>query len=297
MKHTQLRSFHTVAKLGSFAKAAEALNISQPTITAQVRDLEEQYNVVLLHRQRNNNRLTDIGKELYEQTKLLFSLQQRAKKLLEASGSLKVGQFNVGAVSPAAVLPLIDQFKRYYPDINVNIRTGGSDQIRNGVLSGELEVGMLAYRDPNPMLVSTKVAEQPVVLVVPNDHKLAVRKSITLRDLEGVELIHRESGSTTRKIIEDELVRKGINTNSELEIDSREGVREASIYGLGVSYVGLHEFQPHPEITMVTISDLQIRSKSYLIHLKELEQLPIIKAIRDLVHQLEITAKPNPNET
>ncbi|MDR9827616.1 LysR substrate-binding domain-containing protein [Vibrio sp. FNV 38] len=284
MKHTQLRSFHTVAKLGSFAKAAEVLNLSQPTITAQVRDLEEQYNVVLLHRQRNNNRLTDIGKELYEQTKLIFSLQQRAKKLLTASGSLKVGQFNVGAVSPAAVLPLIERFKRYYPGININIRTGGSDQIRNGVLSGELEIGMLAYRDPNPMLVSTKVAEQPVVLVVPNDHKLSVRKSITLGELEGVKLVHRESGSTTRKTIEDELVRKGINTYSELEVDSREGVREASIYGLGVSYVGLHEFQPHPDITMVTISDLQIRSKSYLIHLKELEQLPVIKVIRQLTH-------------
>ncbi|EJC6861568.1 LysR substrate-binding domain-containing protein [Vibrio parahaemolyticus] len=285
MKHTQLRSFHTVAKLGSFAKAAEVLNISQPTITAQVRDLEEQYNVVLLHRQRNNNRLTDIGKELYEQTKLLFSLQQRAKKLLEASGSLKVGQFNVGAVSPAAVLPLIERFKRYYPDINVNIRTGGSDQIRNGILSGELEIGMLAYRDPSPKLVSTKVAEQPVVLVVPNSHKLAERESITLAELEGVKLVHREPGSTTRKIIEDELIRNSVVIRNELEIDSREGVREASIYGLGISYVGLHEFQPHPDITMVKISDLEIKSKSYLIYLKELEQLPVIKAILQLMHQ------------
>ncbi|PAW10446.1 hypothetical protein B6K85_11965 [Vibrio sp. V1B] len=284
MKQTQLRSFHTVAKLGSFAKAAEALNISQPTITAQVRELEEQYNVVLLHRQRNNNRLTSTGKELYEQTRLIFSLQERAKKLLEGSGSLKVGQLTMGAVSPAAVLTLIERFKRYYPNIDVKIRTGGSDQIRNGVLSGELEIGMLAYRDPNPKLVSTKIAEQPVVLAVPNTHKLAERKSITLAELEGVKLIHRESGSTTRKIIEDELVRKSILTHSELEIDSREGVREASIYGLGISYVGLHEFQPHPNITMVQISDLETMSKSYLIHLKELEQLPVLKVMRQLVN-------------
>lgn len=282
MKYTQLRSFHMVAKLGSFSEAAKALNISQPTITIQIKELEERYRVGLFHRQRNNNRLTDFGCQLYEQTTLLFSIQERAKKLLEANGELKVGQLKMGAVSPAAALPLIEGFKKHHPQVNIIMRTGGSEQIRNGVLSGELEVAILAYRDPNPKLISTKIAEQPVVLVVPKTHPLSLREAIDLEELENVELIHREVGSTTRKIIEDELVKRGINIRTELEIDSREGVREASIYGLGISYVGLHEFQPHPNIAAVRIRNLEAHSKSYLIHLKELESLTTIQNIKKL---------------
>lgn len=283
MKHTQLRSFHTVAKYGSFSKAAQILNISQPTVTAQVRELEEYYQVALFHRQRNNNRLTDVGEELYQQTLLIFSIQERAKKLLEGKGALKLGKLKLGAVSPAAILPLVERFKRHYLEVDIQIVTGGSDQIRDGVLNGELDLGMLASRDSSPKLTSTKIAEQPVVLIVPKSHRLAQRASIELKALQNMKVIHREPGSTTRKIIEDELFHQNISIDSELEIDSREGVREASIYGLGISYVGLHEFQPHPDITMVKIEDLNVMSKSYLIHLNELEHLPIIQIFKDLI--------------
>ncbi len=284
MKHTQLRSFHTVAKVGSFSEAAKVLNISQPTITAQVKELEERYSVALLYRQRSNNRLTDVGRQLYEQTTLMFSIQERAKKLLEASGSLKVGQFKFGAVSPAAALPLLERFKRHYPQVEITMRTGGSEHIRNAVLTGDLEAAILAYRDPNPKLVSQKIAEQPVVLVVPNSHPLSNRGEVELEELENANIIHRERGSTTRKIIEDELLNRGITVQNDLEIDSREGVREASIYGLGISYVGLHEFQPHPDITMLRIRNLDTKSKSYLIYLKELESLPIIQIIQTILN-------------
>ncbi|GMQ49149.1 LysR substrate-binding domain-containing protein [Vibrio sp. 10N] len=288
MKHTQLRSFHTVAKLGSFSEAAKALNVSQPTITAQVKELEQRYNVALFFRQRSNNRLTDVGRQLFEQTTLMFSIQERAKKLLEANGALKVGQFKMGAVSPAAALPLVERFKRHYPQVEITMSTGGSAQIRNAVLSGELEAAMLAYRDPNPKLVSQKIAEQPVVLVVPKSHPLSSRTEIDLEELENTKIIHREHGSTTRKILEDELLKRGINIQNDLEIDSREGVREASIYGLGISYVGLHEFQPHPDITMLSIRNLETKSKSYLIYLKELEALPIIKILKRFLSEGEM---------
>jgi aminoethylphosphonate catabolism LysR family transcriptional regulator len=283
LKYTQLRSFHTVARLGSFSLAAKSLNISQPTITAQVKALEERYNVVLFYRQRNNNRLTEIGRQLYEQTVLMFSIHERAKKLLEANGTMRLGRFKLGAVSPAAFLPLIQRVKSHYPNIDITMHTGGSEQIRNAVLRGEIEAAMLAYRDPHPKLVSKKVTEQPVVLAVPNKHRLATRDSILLKELHNAEIIHREIGSTTRKILEDELIRRGIEIKSELQIDSREGVREATICGLGISYVGLHEFQPHPNITMVKIQDLEAMSKSYVIYLKELEQLPTIQVLQELL--------------
>lgn len=100
MKFSQLRSFHAVARTGSFSKAAEQLHISQPTITAQIRELESYYNVQLLRRQRGNNQLTETGAALYQQTQMIFALEKKAKQILRSDGRLLTGTLKIGAVSP-----------------------------------------------------------------------------------------------------------------------------------------------------------------------------------------------------
>lgn len=291
MRQTQLRSFYAVAKLGSFAKAEEHLHISQPTITKQIKDLEEQYQVLLFYRQRNNNRLTEVGRALYQYAAAIFSLEDRAKKLLISQGSLIYGTLNFGVVSPAAAMPLIESFYLKHPGIDIKVTTGGSSVIRQGLLNGDFDVGMLAYRDPHERLISLKLEEQPVVLVVPNSHPFAQRDSVLLKELEMVPVIHREQGSTTRTIFEKALIEQSIVLKSQIEVGSREGVRAASIHGLGISYVGAHELQPHERITAVSIADLQQTSKSYLVYSKDLEAVPIIQSMIACAeqHQLQLT--------
>ena len=285
MRYTQLRSFHAVAKLGSFAKAAEYLHISQPTITAQVKELEEQYNISLFFRKRNNNTLTNVGKQLFEQVKMLFSLEERTRKMLIANGNMTMGTLAFGAVSPAASMPIIEKFHTQYPQIEIKLIPGSSDTIMDGVLAGELDVGILATDEKHPDLISIPITEQPIVLAVPNHLPLAQQKTATLYDIQKFPVIHRDRGSSTRKIFEKALQKEKIVLSAMIEVGSREGAREASISGLGISYVGLHEFQPHPNITMVLLQDAELKSQSYLIYAKEMENLPIVQTIRKIVIQ------------
>lgn len=285
MRYTQLRSFYAVAKLGSFAKAAEYIHISQPTITAQVKELEEQYNVCLFIRKRNNNTLTNVGKQLFEQVKMLFSLEEKARKMLIANGNLTIGTLNFGVVSPAAAMPIIDKFHRRYPQIEIKLTPGSSDTIMEGIITGEFDVAILATDEKHPDLLSLPIAEQPIILAVPNHLPLAKQTYATLLDLQKVPLIHRDKGSSTRRIFEKALLQEKIVLRSIIEVGSREGAREASISGLGVSYVGLHEFQPHPDITMVRIKGSKFLSKSYLIYSKEMARLPMVKAVVDIINQ------------
>lgn len=285
MRYTQLRSFYAVAKLGSFAKAADYLHISQPTITAQVKELEEQYNVCLFFRKRNNNTLTNVGKQLFEQVKMLFSLEEKTRKMLISNGNLTMGTLNFGAVSPAAAMPIIEQFHKQYSQIEIKLIPGSSSNIMEGILNGELDVAILATDEKHPDLLSIPITEQPIVLAVPNHLPLAKKKSATLMDIQSIPLVHRDRGSSTRKIFEKALQKEKIVLSTTIEIGSREGAREASIAGLGVSYVGLHEFQPHPNITMVTIKDVDLLSKSYLIYSKEMASLPMVKAVVDIIDQ------------
>jgi DNA-binding transcriptional LysR family regulator len=105
-----------------------------------------------------------------------------------------------------------------------------------------------------------------------------------LKELETVPVIHREQGSTTRTIFERALIEQSIVLKSQIEVGSREGVRAASIHGLGISYVGAHELQLHESITAVSIADLQQTSKSYLVYSKDLEAVPIIQSMIMCVH-------------
>src|SRR5690625_4403689 len=100
MRRTHLRSFHGVAVTGSFTAAAELLNISQPTVTVQVRALEESYGVELFHRRGREISLTPLGKQLHTLSKQIFSLESEARELLIDSGKLQVGHFRIGAVGP-----------------------------------------------------------------------------------------------------------------------------------------------------------------------------------------------------
>lgn len=285
MRYTQLRSFYAVAKLGSFAKAADYLHISQPTITAQVKELEEQYNVCLFYRKRNNNTLTNVGKQLFEQVKMLFSLEEKTRKMLIANGNLTMGTLTFGAVSPAAAMPIIEQFHKQYPQIDIQLIPGSSSSIMEGILNGELDVAILATDEKHPDLYSIHITEQPIVLVVPNHLPLAKKESILLKDISDIPLIHRDRGSSTRKILEKALLKQKVAPKTTLEVASREGAREASISGLGVSYVGLHEFQPHPNISLVKVKDTELVSKSYLIYSKEMANLPMVKAVVAIITQ------------
>src|SRR5688500_206226 len=98
MRLTQLRSFHAVARAGGFTGAARLLHISQPTVTTQVRMLEEKYGIELFYRRGHVVRLTPLGEQLFEIAQKVFALESETVQLLQDSGELKSGQLRVGAV-------------------------------------------------------------------------------------------------------------------------------------------------------------------------------------------------------
>ena len=101
MRLTQLRSFHAVARAGGFTGAARLLHISQPTVTTQVRFLEEAYGAELFYRRGHKVTLTPLGEQLYELAQRIFTLEGETVHLLEDSGELKSGTLRVGAVGPS----------------------------------------------------------------------------------------------------------------------------------------------------------------------------------------------------
>lgn len=283
MRLTQLRSFYAVALMGSFTKAAEHLHVSQPTITTQVRFLEESYDVELFHRYGRRVQLTEIGEQLMRLAQQIFSLESEAVQLLGDSGELKSGHLRVAAVGPYHVTKLLVDFNQHFPGIKVSVSTGNSQDVLDRLLDYRADVGVLAQLVRDDRFVSVPFSKHPVVIFCSAKHRFARRRSIRLADLEGERLILRETGSTTRKALELALDKTRIKPKVVMEISSREVIREAVSQGLGIGAVSLVEYVPGPGLHMVKISDAEIHTYAHVLCLAERRETRIVREFFDMI--------------
>ncbi len=283
MRLTQLRSFHAVATTGSFTRAAESLHVSQPTVTAQVGQLEALYNVELFHRTGRRIRPTEIGERLLHLSRQIFGLEAEAVQLLRESGELRSGQLRVAAVGPSHVTRMLVAFNRRYPGIKVTVSTGNSQAVLDSLLDYSADVGVLAQVFSDRRFVSVPYAEHPVVVFCNAEHRFAHRRSIRTAELNGERLILREQGSTTRKAIESALRAARVEAEVVMEVASREIIREAVLQGVGVAAVSQVEFVPGPGLHTVRISDSQVRTYTHVVCLAERRDMRIVRAFFEVI--------------
>ncbi len=280
---THLRSFHAVAENRGFTAAAQALNISQPTVTTQVKEMEERYGVELLVRRGRRVELTETGAALFDISRRIMKLSEEADELLLSSGRLTMGQLRVAAVGPFHATDMIARFLAGYPAIKVNMLLGNSDQTLQRIIELEADVAILAHVVDDPRVYSVPFSTHEVVVFVNTDHPWNARRHVSLSELGSQPLILRETGSTTRRALEQAAVAAGVEIKPFLEIGSREGIWKAVERGLGIGVVADFEFVPHPRLTMVRISDASIHTEYRLACLQERRNSPKIAAFMDTV--------------
>lgn len=275
---THLRSFHAVAENRGFTAAANALHISQPTVTTQVKELEERYGVELLVRRGRRVELTETGAALFDISRRIMSLQDEAEEMLLSSGRLTTGQLRVAAVGPFHATEMVARFLAKYPSIKVSMLLGNSDQTLQRILELESDVAVLAHVVDDPRIYSVPFSTHDVVLFVNDDHAWHGRESIAIAELAGQPLILRETGSTTRRAFEVAAAKAGVPIKPLLEIGSREGVWKAVERGLGVGVVADFEFVAHPRLKTIRIADATVQTEYRLACLQERRHSPKIEA-------------------
>ena len=278
MRLTQLRSFHAVARAGSFTRAAELLNVSQPTITMQVRLLEDAYGVQLFHRSGRRVMLTSLGERLLAISQQVFGLEAEASQLLRDEGELRSGELRLASVGPKHVTRMLVEFNRRYPGIRVSVTTGNSQDVVDRVAGYRADIGVLAQLLQDERFVSMPFGRYPIVLFCAATHRLARRRSIRLAELQGERLVLRERGSTTRRALEAAMQQAGVTAEVAMEITSRELIRECVASGVGIGAVSLIEFVPGPDVRMLRISDAQLHIDAHLICLAERANMRLVRA-------------------
>lgn len=283
MRYTQLRSFHLVACSGGFNAAADAFHISQPTLTAQVGALEEEFGVELFVKRGRRRELSDTGRQLLAITTRLFAEEAEVLAFLTETRELRTGRLSISAVGPFHVTEMLAAFNQAYPEIELAVKLGNSAEVLDDLASYRCDVAVLAYIDEDDRLLTMPYRRHPVAVFVRRDHRFAERDTIRLTELEGEPMIVREQGSTTRRAFEDALSRTGTKPRLMMEIGSREAIREAVIHGLGISYVSEAEFVPDENLKLIRIEGAEVYTYAHVVVLKQRESSRIIKAFLNVV--------------
>ncbi len=293
MRHTQLRSFHAVAQRLSFTAAARELGVSQPTITTQVKSLEEEFGVELFVRRGRRIELTETGDGLLGITRRLFSDEKEAADYLNETRGLRTGHLRVGAVGPYHVTDMLAAFNARYPGIYVSVTVGNSRDTLRDLLDYRTDVAVLAHVDPDTRLVAIPYRRHKVVVMCPVDHAFASRRVIRARDMEGQRLIVREAGSTTRRAFDQAMREKDVRPKVVMEIGSRESIREAVAKGIGLGVVSEAEFIPDPRIHALPVTDVEIYTYAHVVSLKERQNARLVRAFLDVLGGLLAASSPS----
>ena len=241
MADRRLQVFHTVARLLSFTKAADALHMTQPAVTFQVRQLEEYFNTRLFDRTHNRISLTEAGNRVYQFADKIFHLYDEMEtSVRELTGDIS-GVLMIGASMTVAeyMLPaLLGDFKKQHPQVNIRLRVSNTDSIVTLVEDNEIDLGVVEAPVTNKNLAVELCRADQLVVVLPPDHPLATRSKITVRELLEQPYICREEGSGTREVIQEYLKAAGLafgDMNSVMELGSPEAIKGAVEASMGIS--------------------------------------------------------------
>lgn len=281
--HAQLRAFHAVASEASFTRAADALHVTQPTLSAQVKSLEESYGVLLFDRRGRRTEPTELGRQLLAVTRRYFGLETEAEQLLAATRGLRGGHLRVGADAPQHVMAELSAFQRRYPGVRLSLSIGNSDEVLQELLDHRSDVAIIADLPEDARLFARPLRRDHLIAFVERAHPWAERGAIGLAELASRRVILREVGSTTRRAFEAALARAGIAIGEVLEIGSREGVREAVAAGLGVGIVSAFEFGHDARLRALVIEGAPIEMLESVACLADRRELRIVRAFLEVV--------------
>lgn len=290
MEIRKLDAFCKVVELKSFTRAAEAMLLSQPTVSEHIRSLEQELDQKLLDRLGREVEPTPVGRLLYKYARKILQTQNDAVQAIEQYGGKLIGRLIIGCstIPGTYILPgLIGRFRLEHPSIKATLRITSSRIIAEKVVAGEYELGVVGVRWNESRLNWTAIFSDELTLTVHPDHSWALRKAILLKDIGKEPFIMREPDSGTRKVFARILEKNGLKESSlqeVAEIGSTAAIKEAVKAGIGISILSRRAVIDDVKcgrLVAVSVIDHKLQRPFYLIQRKNRALSPVASVFLD----------------
>jgi DNA-binding transcriptional LysR family regulator len=260
----QLLVLKTAVEKSSFSEAARCLHISQPAISQQIHALEDYFNVKLFDRSRKKLALTEAGQLLYRYAVQLHDLYETARNDITDLTDTVKGRLVVGATFTIGeyVLPRIaGMFVKENPLVNISLKVANTEKIVSMTEEQTIDIGLIEGPADLTDLAVDHLTNDELVVIIPANHMWSKRKYITLEEFSTQPIICRESGSGTRKVLEEYLEEAGFCTDSLhriMEIGSAQAIKESVEAGLGIAAIS--RWSVRKEVRHNTLKELLIKN-------------------------------------
>lgn len=240
MELNQLRSFVTVARLGSFTKAAEALFLTQPALSLQIKALEKALDEPLFERRRRGLLLTPAGQILRGQAERILGLVEQTGAEIAALKGLAGGRLVIGTNDSNCLYILPDPVRRFraqFPAVELRLTNSHSTQVVAWVAEGQADFGLVTLPALSPGVESRPLFRREDVLICAPGHPLCMQETVTPDELVAHPLLLLDRGSVSRVLLDRALAAAGLLPQAVMEVGSIEVIKRYVEIGLGISVI------------------------------------------------------------
>lgn len=290
-----MKTFYTAAKLGSFTKAAESLFFTQPAVSLQIKDLEQEYGSQLFERIGKKLRLTQAGEALLPLAEKMLSVYMESHDAVNGTRDSASGRIRTGATNYTGihVLPeLIAGYLKKFPGNKVSIHLEYASKIQTMLMSNEIDIGIVGsnqYRILEESLLETELYRDAVTAVVGPEHPWCSRTEISCDELAGEPMILPIKASLTRQYIERRFSKKKIQLNIAYEIENIFMIKKMVEHNLGVTLLNSSEVRRECEagwLCSIPVKDLEIQRRIIMLYHRD---KPLSAALTQMIDFLTET--------
>lgn len=286
----QMKVFDAVARHLSFTRAAEALFLTQPAVSMQIKQVEAQAGLPLFEQIGKKIFLTDAGQEFARHSRAIMRQDHELRQVMAEMKGMTRGRLSIAVTSTANYITprLLGNFCARHSNITVSLSVNNRETVLRQLEENDTELAIMGKPPEQHDLLAESFMENPLVVIAPPGHRLTEKQHIPLQSLHGEHFILRESGSGTRVAMERFLQEKGVVFSADMEMSSNEAVKQAVQAGLGLGIVSLQTITLELEtkrLAVLDVQDLPIMRHWYLVH-RQGKRLSVVgQAFKDFVLQ------------
>jgi DNA-binding transcriptional LysR family regulator len=270
-----LQVFLSVSKHLNYTRAGEEINLSQPSVSVRIHQLESELRVKLFEQLGKKVVLTDAGQLLVPYANRVIAAIDDAHHAIDELQGLERGSLRIGAsTTPGMYLvpQVVARFKRSHPKIDIHLRIKDTREVEDGVLNNEFDFGFVGGHLAAAEVSAHAWLTDELLLVVSPDHRLRNKKTVRKQDLEGESFIVRESGSATRATIVTQLQQANFELETVIEMENPESIKKAVQSGLGIAFISKFAIATELKaktLTAIRVRDLTINRELKIVHRKD----------------------------
>jgi LysR family transcriptional regulator, low CO2-responsive transcriptional regulator len=267
----QLQILEAIAKHGSFTRAAEELELTQPTVSQQIKRLTQTIGLPLFEQLGKQIYLTAAGQEVLTASAIISEKFAELEIAIDELKGLKQGRINLVASTTAKyfVPRLLGTFRRKHPEIELALHITNQEGVLARLARNQDDL-YFTGRPPSDLDIELRpILDNPLVVIAPSNHPLAGKTNIALKELATEPFIFREAGSGTRAVVEHFLAENRVTVDVVIELSSNEAIKQAIAGGLGISVLSQHSLDlenPNGLLTILNVEGFPIQRHWYVIY-------------------------------